>query len=132
MTKEGYPGCNSRATCYGFAGKVLQVPRNFMPPVTVSMGKCYRWNISSWVRHLDLRPSGSEKPETLPDGTGFAAFGHQRDTIRQTLALNLNCAWRFYIWVLLHQQGSEILSYCDDGCNTREIPHEIYKTQRHS
>ena len=128
--KGGQARMKQVGTCNGFAGIVLQVGRDFIAPVTVSMEKCCRWNTSPLIGHLHLWPSGSEKPETLPDGTGFAAFGHQRDTIRQTLALN--CAWRFYIWVLLHQQGSEILSYCDDGCNTREIPHEIYKTQRHS
>ena len=91
--KGGQTQMKQVGTCNGFAGIVLQVGRDFIAPVTVSMEKCSRWNISSLIGHLHLWPSGTEKPETLPDGTGFAAFGHQRDTIRQTLALN--CAWRF-------------------------------------
>ena len=41
-------------TCYGFAGIVLQVGCDFIAPVTVSMEKCNRWNISSLVQHLHL------------------------------------------------------------------------------
>ena len=29
-------------TCYGFNGKVQQVPRNFIAPITVLREKCYR------------------------------------------------------------------------------------------
>ena len=41
-------------TCNVFAGKVLQVPRDFIAPVTVSLEKCCRWNIGSLFR---LRPA---------------------------------------------------------------------------
>ena len=67
--KEGQARMKQVGTCNGFAGIVLQVGRNFIAPVTVSMEKCSRWNISSLVRYLALRPSGAVKPETLPDGT---------------------------------------------------------------
>ena len=33
-------------TCYGFAAIVLQVPRNFRAPVTISQENCYRCNMS--------------------------------------------------------------------------------------
>ena len=44
-------------TCNDFAGIVLQVGRYFIAPVTVSMEKCSRWNISSLIGHIDLGPS---------------------------------------------------------------------------
>ena len=91
--KGGQTRMKQVGTCNGFAGIVLQVGRDFIAPVTVSMEKCSRWNISSLIGHLHLWPSGSEKPETASDGTGFAAFGRKKATVRQTLTLN--CAWRF-------------------------------------
>ena len=42
------------AICYSFAGIVLQVPIDFMAPVTVSLEKCNRWNVSSSTRSLHL------------------------------------------------------------------------------
>jgi len=59
-------------------GKVLQVPRDFIAPVTVSMEKCSRWNISSLVRYLALRPSGAVKPKTLPDPFNLTAKRHRQ------------------------------------------------------
>ena len=91
--KGGQTRMKQVGTCNGFAGIVLQVGRDFIAPVTVSMEKCSRWNISPLIGHLHLWPSGSEKPETLPDGTEFEANWPQNDTVRQTLTLN--CAWRF-------------------------------------
>jgi len=52
--KGGQTRMKQVGTCYGFAGIVLQVGRDFIAPVTVSMEKCNRWNISSLVRHLHL------------------------------------------------------------------------------
>jgi len=52
--KGGQTRMKQVGTCYGFAGIVLQVGWNFIAPVTVSMEKCNRWNISSLVRHLHL------------------------------------------------------------------------------
>ena len=107
-------------TCYGFAGIVLQVGRNFIVPVTVLQEKCSRWNISSLVLHQYLWPSGAVKHETLPDGHELVAFDCKNDTIRQTLTLNY--AWRFYIWVLRHHHGREIPFYLDTGfCTWSQI-----------